>query len=163
MNPLIINSLIIKMTIYQDKTGKTWALNIDTNALKRVRRNVKDRNGNSVDLLYIGNGETIKNILSDPILLTDILWAILEPQAKTEQISWNAFQAAHAGNVFVEARRALAEAVGEYFPTLEGLAFREAFRKILGERDQVTKAVLEEMHRTPPETTETEKSDESGG
>lgn len=157
------------MAVYQDKTGKTWTLTMDTNALKRIRKNVRDRNGNPVDLLYIGNGETIRNFLSDPILLTDILWAILEQQAKADQISWNAFQAAHSGNVFIDARAAMAEALGEYFPTLEGLAFRDTVLRILQEREtaleMVRKNLKENQKITPtvtPENPSKEERSESG-
>lgn len=136
------------MGTYKDATGYTWAVNLDVKALKEIRRRVTDADGLRVDLLDVQNGATIAKVLGDPILLTDILWVVCEKQAKNDGITQDAFYAAHRGNVFMQAMDALVEAISDFFPELEGIAYREIYKTSKRTREEQGRKMKEALKKT---------------
>ena len=144
------------MTTYKDCKNHEWIVRIDVRNLKKIRERVKNKNGESIDLLDAGNALFLNALLSDPVLLTDILWILVENQAREDGLTMEAFQIAHRGNVLLEAQRTLAEALAEFFPTLEGLTFLE----VLKSQEKRKTGALKELRKNLG--TEEETPGESG-
>lgn len=77
------------MHSFTDRTGRAWNLEITVAALKRVRDLAK------VDLCQIGEGVEAK--LDDLALLGEVLFALVEPQAKPVGVALEGFLAALDG------------------------------------------------------------------
>ena len=132
------------MAHYQDKTGYDWPVNFTVKTLKKIREQVKTKEGKSFDLLNISDQSTIQNLVSDPVLLVELLWVIEQPLAKENGKSYDEFQNAHTGNVLLEAVTAVSEALADFFPSLEGLAVREAIQSLKHQREKA----LTELQKT---------------
>lgn len=87
---------------FQDTTGRRWELNLTLTAVKRVRSLAR------VDLLNpLGNGRRkgrkkrqplITRLQLDPVLLIDVIYAILQPQAEKHCVSDEDFGEALGGD-----------------------------------------------------------------
>lgn len=64
------------MKTFKDRQGKTWEISIDVAALKRVK-GVLD-----LDLTAVIEGDLIKRLSSDVILLCDVIYVLCQPQAE---------------------------------------------------------------------------------
>lgn len=98
------------MQKYIDCLGRVWVVTIDVATIKRVRSLT------GVNLLEIVEGELIERLSNDPVLLCDVLYAVLEPQAKTQNVSEEAFGQGLAGNAIADATTALLQGLIDFFP-----------------------------------------------
>jgi hypothetical protein len=60
---------------FTDRSGRRWLIQIDVSTIKRVRSLT------GVNLLDIVAGELIERLSNDPLLLADVLYAVVQPQA----------------------------------------------------------------------------------
>lgn len=95
---------------FTDRSGRRWLVQIDVSTIKRVRSLT------GVNLLDIVNGELIERLCNDPLLLADVLFAVVQPQAATQGISDEAFGQGLAGNAIAEATTALLSGLVDFFP-----------------------------------------------
>lgn len=72
------------MRVFKDTKGRVWDVTIDTNTAKRVRSMV------NFDLFSVVEDEskTLLELRKDPVRMVDVLWAIVEPQAKNYGPWW---------------------------------------------------------------------------
>jgi hypothetical protein len=91
-------------------------LNVD--AIKRVRSLV------DVDLMQAVGGKLLERLVSDPVLLCDVLYAVCKAEADAKNVSDEDFGRALAGDAIDAATTALLEELVDFFP--------HAKRRVLG-------------------------------
>lgn len=116
---------------FTDTAGETWPVHIDIAALRRVRDlvgiNITDYRPGDMDCGLI-------RVLTDPVNLADVLWAIVKKLAKDRGISAREFGERLAGDPLDAAALALTGAVADFSPSLArrlieaGLTFHEKSR-----------------------------------
>jgi len=112
------------MKTFNDNAGRTWTLAINVDAIKRVRDLVK------VNLLEIADGKLVDRLVSDPILLCDVIYALCKPEADQRTISDSQFGAAMAGDAIDQATTALLEEVVGFFPQARRKVLAKAMAKL---------------------------------
>ncbi len=98
------------MQKFVDRKSNVWIVEIDTSTLRRVKAVT------GVNLLECVEGDLIERLSSDVLLLVDVLYAILQPQADQQQITDEQFGEGLAGDVITDATTALLEAMVAFFP-----------------------------------------------
>jgi len=129
------------MRNFTDSTGRSWTIAINVNAIKRVRALVQ------VDLLEAADGRLIEKLVSDPVLLCDVIYALCKEQADAAGIDDEAFGRAMAGDAIDAAVTALLEELVDFFPL--------ARRRVLGK----ALAKLRQLEATAMTTAETQLDD----
>jgi len=102
------------MKTFADSAGRTWTVSLTLDSVKRVR----DLLG--VNLLELDQGEPplLPRIGTDVILLCDMIFAILKPQADAAGVSDAEFGAALGGEVIMAAQKAFYEELVGFFRQL---------------------------------------------
>lgn len=98
------------MKTFKDSTGKEWQIDINVDAVKRVRSLV------DVDLMDAVSGKLAIELADDPIRLVDTVYALCKPQADAAGITDDAFGRAMAGDAIDSATTALLEELVGFFP-----------------------------------------------
>lgn len=98
------------MKIWHDTTGRSWATNINVGTIRRVRE-ITGRN-----LMDLAGGELAAEVMGDPCLLCDILYAIHKPEAEKLGVTDAQFGEALAGDSIEEATDALMAELIDFFP-----------------------------------------------
>jgi len=129
------------MRTFQDNAGRTWVVAVTVDSIKRVRDLLGE------DLLDIER--TLPRLLSDPILLCDVVYSICKPQADTETISDVDFARAMAGDSIAHAKAALIEELINFFhePNQKEV-LRLAIEKANYLTQQVVKLVKQRLEKT---------------
>ncbi len=100
------------MKNFKDNTGNEWTVEINVAALKRIRSLT------GTDLLeVISGGDLLERLMRDPVLLCDIIYALVKPQADEKRISDEAFGAAMAGDAIDAATAALLDELVAFCPS----------------------------------------------
>jgi len=99
------------MKTFTDNADRSWTVQINVAAIKRVR----DLTG--VDLLEIVEGKLIERLIRDPILLCDIVYAVCKPQADPRNVTDEDFGKAMAGDAIEHATAALLEELVSFCPS----------------------------------------------
>jgi hypothetical protein len=118
------------MRTFQDTQGRTWSVTINVDAIRRVRGLL------NINLLDAVEGKLLERLVSDPVLLCDILFALVKPEAEAKNVSDEDFGRALGGDVLDHATNALLEELVDFFPSGKRTVFRKALDKL---------KVLEEM------------------
>jgi len=102
------------MKTFTDSAGRTWTVSLTLDSVKRVR----DLLG--VNLLELDQGEPplLTRLGTDVILLCDVTFAIVKPQADTAGVSDAEFGAALGGEVIMAAQKAFYEELVGFFRQL---------------------------------------------
>ena len=98
------------MKIWHDTTGRSWTTNISVGTIKRVKE-ITGRN-----LMDLAGGELAAEVMGDPCLLCDILYAIHKPEAARLGVTDAQFGEALAGDSIEEATDALMAELIDFFP-----------------------------------------------
>jgi hypothetical protein len=98
------------MKIWHDTTGRSWTTNISVGTIKRVKE-ITGRN-----LMDLAGGELAAEVMGDPCLLCDILYAIHKPEAEKLGVTDAQFGEALAGDSIEEATDALMAELIDFFP-----------------------------------------------
>ncbi len=99
------------MKTFNDNAGRTWTIAINVDAVKRVRSLL------SVDLLEIVEGKLIEQLIRDPVLLCDVVYAVCKPEADAKGVSDEEFGRAMAGDAIEHATKALLEDLVGFSPS----------------------------------------------
>jgi len=99
------------MKTFQDNAGRTWTVSITIDAIKRVRGLL------DVDLLEVVGGKLIDRLITDPVLLCDIVYAVCKPEADAQSVSDEDFGRAMAGDAIEHATTALLEELVSFSPS----------------------------------------------
>jgi hypothetical protein len=110
------------MRTFKDNAGRSWVVVINVDTIRRVRALVQ------VDLLKVLDGELVQKLAGDPVLLCDVLYAVLKPEADAQNISDVDFGRAMAGDAIEHATQAFLDAIADFFPPGK----RNVLAKMLG-------------------------------
>ena len=135
------------MSTYTDNNKKSWSIEIDIKTLKDIRKKVKDETGKPVDLLSCLTGDLSFKLINDPVLLADILWTIVESQAKTAAVVQEQFIAAHRGDVLACAADALMEGIADFFPKPTAEKLRMIYQQAKTIREKALKTMVESLDK----------------
>jgi hypothetical protein len=109
---------------FADNTGRTWSIAINVGAVKRVRASL------DVNLLDAVEGKLIERLVSDPILLCDVIFVLCQQEAETRGITDEQFGQAMAGDAIDAATSALLEELVDFFPTGKRQVLTKALAKL---------------------------------
>ena len=110
------------MQTFRDNAGRTWTIAVDIAGVKRVRTAL------SVDLMEFLEGRLLHRLVSDPVLLCDILYVLCRPEADRGGVSDEDFGRAMGGDTIEHATRALVEALVSFSPNPRD---RENLRRVV--------------------------------
>ena len=112
------------MKTFTDHTGRTWSIAINVGAVKRVR-SVLD-----VNLLDAVEGTLIERLVSDPVLLCDVIFVLCQQEAEARGITDEQFGQAMAGDAIDSATSALLEELVDFFPSGKRQVLTKALAKL---------------------------------
>ena len=120
------------MRTFTDNTGRAWTLAINVDAVKRVKGLL------SVDLMEAVEGKLLERLISDPVLLCDVVYCLCKPQAEAANVSDEDFGRAMAGDAIEQATTAMLEELVDFFPSRR----RGLLAKALGKLRMLEQMVL---------------------
>lgn len=114
------------MTNFTDAKGRSWSLSVTVQTLRQVRARCDI---NLTDIILLRPGERpdtslLERLANDPILLVDVLYAILEDEAEARQVDEKMFGEAMAGDAIEAATAALLDEVIAFFPQAKRLTLQ---------------------------------------
>ncbi len=112
------------MKTFKDNAGRTWTVGIDVAAIKRVRSLV------DVDLMSAVEGKLLERLVSDPVLLCDVIYCVCKPEADSKGVSDEEFGRAMAGDAVDHATTALLEELVDFFPQARRRLLAKALAKL---------------------------------
>ena len=135
------------MKIWHDTTGRAWTTTINVGTVKRVK-NLTGKN-----LLDIAGGELAAEVMSDPCLLCDILYALHQPDAEKQGVSDVQFAECLAGDAIEEATDALMNELIDFFPNSQRRnLLAQAMRQAKEQEARAIEKASEELARSATET-----------
>jgi len=119
---------------FRDSKGRSWAIDINVTAVKRVRSLA------GVDLLDLADGSLVETLIADPVKLADILYALCKPQADQAGVSDEQFGEGLAGDAIAGATDAMLESLAGFFQNpVQRANLTEVFRR--------TRVVVQAAHQ----------------
>ena len=118
------------MKVFTDAQGREWAIEIDTNAIRRVRDLTKL---NLFDLDAV-----CSRLPTDVVLLCDVLYALCRSVAEAKGVSSEEFGKALHGDVIDEASKALLEELAPFL----GKRRRALLKTVLARSDELEEKLL---------------------
>jgi hypothetical protein len=112
------------MKTFIDNAGRTWTIQVNVDVIRRVRDLVK------VNLLEVVEGKLLEQLISDPLLLCDIIYVICKPEADAQTITDVDFGRAMAGDAIDGATTALLEELVDFFPAGRRRVLSKALAKL---------------------------------
>ena len=112
------------MKTFTDTLGRSWTVTINVDAVRRVRSLL------DINLLDVVEGPLLERLVTDPVLLCDILFALCQPEAQSKNVSDEDFGRALGGDVLDGATTALLEERVDFFPSAKRAVFRKALEKL---------------------------------
>jgi len=102
------------MRAFTDSAGRAWTLSLTLDAAKRVKSLL------GVNLLELDKGDPplLTRLGTDVILLCDVVFAILKPQAEAAGVTDEQFGAALGGDAILAAQTAFYEEMVDFFQKL---------------------------------------------
>ncbi|MGC1272619.1 MAG: hypothetical protein WBC44_02840 [Planctomycetaceae bacterium] len=112
------------MHTFTDTAGRAWSVVINVDAIRRVRARL------DVNLLDAIEGRLLERLVGDPVLLCDVLFVLVEPEAIAKQVTDEEFGRSLGGDVLEAATTALLEELVDFFPSGRRAVFRKALDKL---------------------------------
>ena len=114
------------MPTFADNAGRTWTVAVNVDAIRRVRNTL------DVNLLdaVSDDGQLLERLVVDPILLCDVLYVLVQPQAQAQGVSDEDFGRALGGDALDHATQALLEGLASFFPSAKAALLRKAIAKL---------------------------------
>jgi hypothetical protein len=131
---------VFAMKTFSDNAARTWTVQVNVDAIKRVRDLAQ------VNLLEVVDGNTqgvglLGRLVSDPILLCDVIYALCKPEADAKSVSDVDFGRAMAGDAIDAATTALLEELVGFFPQGRRAVLAKALSKLRALETAALKAV----------------------
>jgi hypothetical protein len=129
------------MKTFADNSGRTWAIAVNVAAVKRVKDLLK------VNLLEIAErkGKLMERIVEDPVLLCDILFCLVKPEADAKSISDEDFGRSLAGDVLGTATDVLLQEIADFFPKGRREILRRILTKLTALEEKATNLALTKL------------------
>jgi hypothetical protein len=100
------------MNTFSDTQGRSWTVEVNVAALKRVRSLA------GVDLLEAVEGSgLVERLMRDPVLLCDVVYALCKPEADQRGVSDEDFGRAMAGDPIDHATAAVLDGLVSFCPS----------------------------------------------
>jgi hypothetical protein len=112
------------MKTFTDTQGRVWTIAVTVDAIKRVRALT------GTDLLAVAGGDLLERLSTDPVLLADVLYAVVQPEADAKQVTDADFGRALAGDVIGTATAALLGDIVDFFPAPKRALLAKALGKL---------------------------------
>ena len=112
------------MRTFNDNAARSWTVQVNVDAIKRVRDLAQ------VNLLEVVEGKLLERLISDPILLCDVIYCLCKPEADAKSISDVEFGRAMAGDAIDGATTALLEELVDFFPQAKRRVLAKALAKL---------------------------------
>lgn len=112
------------MRTFTDTQGRAWTVTVTVDTIRRVRALA------GADLMAVVGGDLLERLSGDPVLLADLLYAVVKPEADARQVSDLDFGRALAGDAVVAATQALLEGLIDFFPSPRARLLRQALDKL---------------------------------
>ncbi|MBL8818706.1 MAG: hypothetical protein JNL58_21945 [Planctomyces sp.] len=112
------------MHTFTDTQGRPWTITLNVDAIRRVRSVL------NINLLEAIEGKLLERLITDPVLLCDILFVVIQPETIAKGISDEDFGRALGGDVLEAATTALLEELVDFFPSAKRAVFRKALIKL---------------------------------
>jgi hypothetical protein len=112
------------MKTFTDNAGRVWTVQVNVDAIKRVRDLVQ------VNLLEVVEGKLLERLISDPVLLCDVIYSLCKPEADAKNISDVDFGKAMAGDAIDGGTTALLEELVDFFPQAKRRVLSKALAKL---------------------------------
>jgi len=102
------------MRSFTDNAGRTWTLALNLGAVKRLKALLK------VDLLALAEGDPplLTRLGTDVILLCDVIFGLVKPQADQAGVSDEDFASGLSGDAILAAQKAFYEELAGFFQSL---------------------------------------------
>jgi len=127
------------MSKFKDNAGRDWDVNITVGTVKRVKADT------SYDLITVIGGEVaIQRLSTDPLLLAEVLFSIIRPQAEAKGITLEQFLESLGGESIEKATDAFMEALANFSPPQR----RDLLLKAVGKLKEAEKVILAEANKT---------------
>ena len=138
------------MKTFKDNEGRTWTVKVNIATVKRVKSLL------GINIFDAIEKDLIARLVSDTILLVDVLYVICKPEAELKNVSDEQFGEGLAGDVITAATTALLEELVDFFPE----AKRQVLQKAVGKYRKVEGLAIE-MAMKYLDSRETEKKIEA--
>ena len=112
------------MKTFNDNAARSWTVQVNVDAIKRVRDLTQ------VNLLEVVEGKLLERLISDPILLCDVIYCLCKPEADVKSISDVEFGRAMGGDAIDAATTALLEELVDFFPQAKRRVLAKALAKL---------------------------------
>ena len=112
------------MKTFNDNAGRTWTVTVNVDAIKRVKSLL------SVNLMEAVEGKLLERLVSDPVLLCDVIYAVCKPEADAKGVSDEDFGRSMAGDAIDLATTAMLEELCDFFPIGRRTLLRKALVKL---------------------------------
>jgi len=113
------------MKTFKDTQDRTWEIDITVATVERLRA-LED----PVDLMEVVGGDLIERLGSDPVLMVRLLYDVLAPQVKEQDVSPEDFGSAISGDVLEKAADALVEGIIDFFPPRQRNLLLQSWQKV---------------------------------
>lgn len=131
------------MSKFTDKAGREWVLELHMAHSKRVRE------ATGVKLLDLENGGAFA-ALCDPETCVDVLWAILQKEAKARGLGPEDFAAGLTGDFYIAASNALFDAICDFHPSKVAAVLRNVVAAIKEGKDPADVLPADDDEAPPP-------------
>jgi hypothetical protein len=137
------------MHSFVDNSRRTWEVAINVAAVKRIRGLL----GIDLYALVDDGFKSLSKLVSDPVILADVLYCLCKDQADKQSISDEDFGRALAGDAITHAADAFVEELIDFFPDARARAsLRKAIEAGKTVRDKVQSHAEKILDSIDPET-----------
>jgi hypothetical protein len=137
------------MHSFVDNSRRTWEIEINVAAVKRIRGLL----GIDLYALVDDGFKALSKLVSDPVTLADVLYCLCKDQADKQSITDEDFGRALFGDVITQAADAFVEELIDFFPDARARAsLRKAIEAGKAVRDKVFQHAEKILDTLNPET-----------
>ena len=123
------------MKSFTDNAGRTWTIEVNVTAIRRVRALV----GVNIHQLVDNGLQALGRLVSDPLQLADVLYCLVKDEADARSVSDEEFGRGLAGDVITLAAEAFVEELIDFFPDAR---VRAGLRQVIDKGNQVRQRLL---------------------
>ncbi|GIW81496.1 MAG: hypothetical protein KatS3mg105_3303 [Gemmatales bacterium] len=123
------------MRSFTDRKNRTWQIDIDVTAIKRVR----GLTGVYLPELINDGGKPLNDLVQDIPKLVDVLYALCQDQVERAGIDDEEFGRGFSGDALEKATEAFVEEIIDFFPNKQA---RESLRKLMKKSKEVSLLLL---------------------
>lgn len=136
------------MATFKDSQCREWQLSIDVLQLKRVRERTRFELGK----LLANEMSGLKQLANDPELLVDVLFVLVEDQAKGRKIEPEEFGRSMVGDALESGFDTLLSAFADFCPSRQAKPLRALLAKSQELNEAATERALEAIGKLTPTT-----------